>query len=328
MEIALIICIISVSLNKQIDNANKGWSNHLFKIVDDAKKLPRKVLAVAGAEEGVILHSCVEGYRRGYIQPILIGDEEKIKDIARHDNLDISQFKIDNIPDHKLAALRAVKYVADKEAQILMKGTVSASDFISSISEKEFNLLDKPILSHVEIAEIEGIEQLLILTDGAVHLNPTLEDKVHIINNAVDIGKAIGMHNPKVAVLAATEIVNPKIQSTLDAQELVSLNEKGTIKDCMVYGPLSLDMAISLEACQRKLAFGSRIKGDADILLFPNIESHSMAWKFIIYTSRHLAAHMLVGAKIPIIMTGRADDIHSHIHSMAIGSILFDYLKK
>ena len=160
------------------------------------------------------------------------------------------------------------------------------------------------------------------------NLYPTLEEKVHIILNAIEIANGIGIKLPKVAILSATELVNPKLQSTLDALDLVKMNENGYIRGCIVEGPLSLDMAISREASLTKLAFTKKIRGDADILLFPNIESHSIAWKFVILTSRHMAAHMLVGAKIPIIMTGRADDIHSYIHSMAVGSILCDYFKK
>ena len=327
-SIIIIISIIQFSIGKLIDNANKGWSNHLLPLLDKAQSLPRRNLAVAGAEDELILKACLEGYKRGYVQPILIGDKTLIHDRAKHGYVDISNFEIIDIADSKLAALKGVELVYEGKADILMKGAVSASDYLSAISSDKFPIRTGRPLSHVEITEIEGIEQMLLMTDGAVNLFPTLEEKVHIISNAVEIAKGLGIKEPKVAVLSATELVNPKLQTTLDAQELVKMNENGYIRGCIIEGPLSLDIAISREASLTKLAFYKKIRGDADILLFPNIESHSIAWKFVIHTTRHMAAHMLVGAKIPIIMTGRADDIHSYIHSMGIGSLLCDYFKK
>ena len=327
-SILIILSLIIFSSEKIIDNANKGWSQYFLPLIDKARKLPRRKLAVAGAVDELVLKACVEGYRRGYVQPILIGDKKLIFEYATHAYLNVSSFEIYDIADNKLAALKAVELIYEGKADILMKGAVSASDFLSSVSSKKFPIRTGRPLSHVEITEIEGIEQMLLMTDGAVNLYPSLEEKVHIILNAVEIANSIGIKLPKVAILSATELINPKLQSTLDALDLVKMNENGYIRGCIVEGPLSLDMAISREASLTKLAFTKKIRGDADILLFPNIESHSIAWKFVILTSRHMAAHMLVGAKIPIIMTGRADDIHSHIHSMAVGSILCDYFKK
>ena len=178
-----------------------------------------------------------------------------------------------------------------------------------------------------KVCEIEGIDQLLFMTDGAVNLYPTLEDKMHITYNVIEISNALGINNPKVAVLSATELVNPALQSALDSYELVLMNEKAAIRGYIVDGSLSLDMAISKKACIKKNVTDRKINGDADVL-FPSVESHSIAWQFLMYTSRHLAAHMLVGAKVPFIMTGRADELESYIHSMAIGSLLCEYFKE
>ena len=327
-SLIIIISIINISIGKLIDNANKGWSKHLLPLLDKAQTLPRRNLAVAGAVNELVLKACLEGYKKGYVQPILIGDKNLIIEYAKHAYVDISNFEIIDISDPVEAAFKAVELVSEGLADILMKGAVSVSDYLSAINNKKFQILTGRPLSQIEIAEIEGIEQMLLMTDGAINLYPTLEEKVHILLNAVEIANGLGIKVPKVAVLSATELVNPKLQSTIDAQYLVKLNENAYIRGCIVEGPLSLDMAISREASLTKLAFNKKIRGDADILLFPNIESHSIAWKFVIHTSRHLAAHMLVGAKIPIIMTGRADDIHSYVHSMGIGSLLCEYYKK
>ena len=230
----------------------------------------------------------------------------------------------------KHAAKLAIKLIYDKKAEMLMKGIVPATDFITAITNRktgETIRTGRP-LSHIEVCEIEGIDQLLFMTDGAVNLYPTLEDKMHITYNVIEISNALGINNPKVAVLSATELVNPALQSALDSYELVLMNEKAAIRGYIVDGSLSLDMAISKKAAEKKDCGRERkIRGDADVLLFPSVESHSIAWQFLMHTSRHLAAHMLVGASVPIIMTGRADDLDSHVHSMAIGSILCEFFK-
>ena len=229
----------------------------------------------------------------------------------------------------KHAAKLAIKLIYDKKVEMLMKGIVPATDFITAITNRktgETIRTGRP-LSHIEVCEIEGIDQLLFMTDVAVNLYPTLEDKMHITYNVIEISNALGINNPKVAVLSATELVNPALQSALDSYELVLMNEKAAIRGYIVDGSLSLDMAISKKACIKKNATDRKINGDADVL-FPSVESHSIAWQFLMYTSRHLAAHMLVDAKVPIIMTGRADELESYIHSMAIGSLLCEYFKE
>ena len=328
-KIFLLISLITLCSFEELDNSDKSWSRHFLKKVEEAKKLPRRTLAVAGAEEETTLKSCIEGYNLGLVEPILVGDENKIKEVAKENNLDISKFQIINEPDRKHASKAAVKLVLDKKAEMLMKGIVSAADFITTITSRKFGetvRTGRP-LSHVEVCEIEGIDQLLLMTDGAVNLYPSLEEKMHITYNAIEIAKGLGINMPKVAVLSATELINPALKSALDAYELVQMNEKAALRGCIVDGPLSLDMAISKKACLKKEATDRKIQGDADVLLFPSVESHSIAWQFLMHTSRHLAAHMLVGASVPIIMTGRADDLDSHVHSMAIGSILCEFFK-
>ena len=209
----LLFSLITLCSLEELDNSDKSWSRHFLKKIEEAKKLSKRRLAVAGAEEEVILRSCVEGYKLGLVDPILIGNENKIKDIAKTNNLDISKFQIIHEPDRKHAAKLAVKLIYDKQADMLMKGIVSASDFITTVTNRKISetIRTGRSLSHVEVCEIEGIDQLLFMTDGAVHLYPTLENKMHITYNAIEIAQALGINMPKVAALSATELVNPSL---------------------------------------------------------------------------------------------------------------------
>ena len=309
-------------------NENAPWSTHFTKIFSEVKKISMKKLSVAAAEDSNVLEAVNIARERGIADAVLVGNEEKIRKIAKELNININKFQIINEPDQKIAAMKAVKLVHDGACDMYMKGILQTKDFLKSILDKEVGLRTGAVLSHVAVFEVKGIPQLLFMTDGGFIINPTLEEKVHLIENAVKVARACGIEKPKVAPLCAVEVVNPKMQCTIDADELTKLNQKGEIKDCIVDGPISLDMAISREACEHKGTLNRQITGDADILLFPDIHSNNIAAKFVAHTVDHYAGMILSGTSAPVILTSRSDDIETKVTSIAFASYIAENLKK
>ena len=327
MKILIFILYLSLCLTDKEFEENAPWSTHFKRIFSEVKKIPMKKISVAVAEDSNVLEAVSIARERGIADAILVGDESKIRKIAKEKNIDIDKFQIINEPDQKAAAMKAVKLVHDGECQMYMKGLLPTKDFLKSILDKEVGLRTGEVLSHVAVFEIKGIPQLLFTTDGGFIINPTLEEKIHLINNAVKLARACGIEKPKVAPLCAVEVVNPKMQCTIDADELTKLNEKGEIKDCIVDGPISLDLAISREACEHKGTLDRKITGDADILLFPDIHSNNIAAKFIAHTTEHYAGMILSGTSAPVILTSRSDDIQTKVTSIAFASYIAENSK-
>lgn len=228
-----------------------------------------KKVAVAVAQDSAVLEAVVAAKERGIAEAILVGDADKIKEVAAADHVDVSGFEIIDEKDNYEAALKAVQLVHQGKADMYMKGLIDTKSFLKSVLDKEVGLRTGKALSHVCVFEVEGIDHLLFLSDVAFMTYPTLEDKVHIIENTVDVCHACGIPNPKVAPLAAVEVVNPKMPVTVEAEELTKMCEEGKISGCVVDGPLSLDLAIDPEAAKHKGAEGRKIVGDADVLLSP-----------------------------------------------------------
>ena len=218
--------------------------------------------------------------------------------------------------------------VHDGECDILMRGYVPVSDFVRVLHDEKYGLVKKDKkLTYIIMAEIEGIDQLLFLTDGEIITNPSLEDKVHLIENAVEMAKLFGIRHPNVAALSPIEYIDPNVKSSVEADMLKKMNDEGKIKDCLIEGPISMDMAISLQACTDKAAWGSRIKGDANVLLFPDYMASNMSWRLVRYVKRHLAAMLLWGTTKPVVMTGRGDDVWTKINSIVLAKYIDEYLK-
>ena len=249
ITLSLISIIISFP---SLRNTKEEFGKHFKKIVDQVKSAKKKVISVAAAGDLNVLEAVWEAHKRGIADAILVGDEALINQIAKEHNMDVSKFKIINEADPIAAAHIAVGLVHNGEADMYMKGLIDTKNFLKSVLDKNVGLRTGKPLSHVAVFEIKGIKQLLFLTDVAFITYPTLEDKVHIIQNTVEITNACGIKNPKVAVLAAVEVVNPKMPCTVDADKLSQMQDEGKIKDCIIDGPLSLDMAISREACEHK----------------------------------------------------------------------------
>ena len=311
-----------------LDQSDTSWSKHFHKLIENVKQLPTKKMAVAAAEDEYVLEAVKVAKEQGLAESILVGDEKKIRQLAQTLNMDLSGYEIINEVEPAKAALKAVKLVHDGKADMYMKGLISTKDFLRSVLDKDVGLRTGRVLTHVGVFEVKGIDQLLFLSDQAFIMYPTLEEKVKIIENALDIANACGIHNPKVAPLAAVEVVNPKMPETVDAAELTKMNHEGKIKGCIIDGPLSLDMAISKEACSHKKGLNRKITGDADILLFPDIHTGNVAYKMLVHTAHFLNAAILSGTSAPVILTSRSDSVATKVNSIALASVLADHLKK
>ena len=253
---------------------------------------------------------------------ILVGDEAKIREIAASLNIDLNDFEIVHVEDVTEAARTAVKLVHEGKADMYMKGLIDTKGFLKSVLDKEVGLRTGKPLSHVCVFDVEGIDHLLFLTDVAFIPYPTLEDKVNIIKNTLEITRACGIENPKVAPLAAVEVVNPKMPVTVEAAELTQMNKEGKITGCIVDGPLSLDLAIDPEAAKHKGATDRAIQGDADILLFPDIHAGNLVYKAMVHTAKVVNGNILTGTKAPVILTSRSDSVEVKVNSLALGAVV------
>ena len=298
-------------------------------VIAKVKSCGMKKIAVAAAQDSAVLEAVKAAKEQGIADAILVGDEAKIKSIAAELGIDISEFQIIDEPDMAAAALKAVKLAHDGEVDMYMKGLCDTKTFLKSVLDKEVGLRTGSPLSHVAVFEIPGIDRLLFLTDVAFMTYPTLEDKANIIENTVPVCKACGIETPKVAPLAAVEVVNPKMPVTVEAAELAKMCEEGKITGCIVDGPLSLDLAIDPEAAKHKGATDRKIQGDADILLFPDIHAGNQVYKAIVHMVPGVKnGCILTGTKVPVILTSRSDTFETKVNSIALAAVVAEELNK
>lgn len=298
-------------------------------IVSKVKECGKKTVAVAAAQDEAVLEAVKEAKKQGIADAILVGDESKIREIAAFINMDLSEFEIIDEPDMVQASLKAVKLAHDGKVDMYMKGIIDTKNFLKSVLDKEVGLRTGGPLSHVCVFDIPGIDRLMFLTDVAFMTYPTLEDKANIIKNTVPVCKACGIDVPKVAPLAAVEVVNPKMPATVEAAELAKMCEEGQITDCIVDGPLSLDLAIDPEAAKHKGATDRKIQGDADVLLFPDIHAGNMVYKAIVHMVPNVKnGCILTGTKVPVILTSRSDTFETKVNSIALAAVVAEELKK
>ena len=288
----------------------------------------KKTLSVAVAQDKAVLEAVKAAKERGIADAILVGDEARINEIAAELGMDMGEYTVINETDTVAASLKAVQLVHDGKADMYMKGLLDTKTFLKSVLDKEVGLRTGQPLSHVCVFEVPGIDRLLFLTDVAFMPYPTLEDKVTIINYTVEVAKACGVDCPKVAPLAAVEVVNPKMPVTVDAAELTKMNEEGRIKDCIVDGPLSLDIALYKEAAEEKGALDRKIAGDADILLFPDIHAGNLVYKAIVHMVDVKNGNILTGTKAPVILTSRSETCEVKVTSIALAALAAETLKK
>ena len=301
-----------------------NFDNLLAKV----SKCDRKKVAVAVAQDSEVLQAVQAAKEKNIADAILVGDEAKIKEIAASLNIDATQFEIINEPDVIEASLKAVKLVHDGEADMYMKGLIDTKGFLKSVLNKQVGLRTGKALSHVCLFEIEGFEKMFFLTDVAFIPYPTLEDKVDIISNTVAVAHACGIECPKVAPLAAVEVVNPKMPVTVEAAELTRMCNEGEITGCIVDGPLSLDLAIDPEAAKPKGATDRKIQGDADVLLFPDIHAGNLVYKAIVHMTNCKNGCLLTGTKVPVVLTSRSDTFETKVYSLALAAVVAEEMKK
>lgn len=303
---------------------SKGFDDLISKVND----CPMKTVSVAVAQDGPVLEAIRAAKERNIANAILVGDKEKIEEVAASINMDLSGYEIIDEKDNYEAALKAVSFVHEGKADMYMKGLIDTKSFLKSVLDKEVGLRTGKPLSHVCVFEVKGIDHLLFLTDVAFMTYPTLEDKVHIIENTVEICHACGIDMPKVAPLAAVEVVNPKMPVTVEAAELTKMCEEGKITGCIVDGPLSLDLAIDPEAAKHKGAENRKIVGDADVLLFPDIHAGNLTYKCLVHTADVKNGNIITGTKAPVILTSRSDDFETKVNSLAIGAVVAESMRK
>ncbi len=301
--------------------------------------LDMKTVAVCCAQDEPVLEAVKGAYEKGIARAILVGDADEIKAIAAKMNMDLTPYEIIDVKDNMEAALTAVKLVHDGKADMYMKGMIDTKSFLKSVLDKEVGLRctvtdpatgeskNKP-LSHVCVFDIEDADRLLFVTDVAFIPYPTLDDKVNIINNTVEICEACEVMNPKVAPLAAVEVVNPKMPCTVEADELRKMNDEGIIKDCLVDGPISFDMALCPEAAKHKGGTDRKVQGDADILLCPDIQAGNILYKAMVHIVRGVNGNLITGTAAPVILTSRSDEYDVKLNSIALGVVVAEYLKK
>ena len=301
-------------------------SKSFEELISKANQKTLKKVSVSNAQDEPVLQAVKAAKEQNIATAILVGDEAKIREIAASIDMDLTDFEIINEPDTEAAALKAVELVHNGKADILLKGLLETKTFLKSVLNKEVGLRTGKMLSHVCVFEIEGINRLLFFTDVAFNTYPTLADKVNIINNAVEVAHACGIECPKVAPLCAVETVNPKMQPTVDADNLTKMYEGGDFKGCQIYGPLSMDLAIDPEAAVHK-GVTNPVAGHADILLFPNIDAGNITYKILVRTAKVKIGNVLVGTSAPVVLTSRSDDFETKLNSIALATVIADNIR-
>lgn len=283
-------------------------------------------IAVAAAHDKRVLEAVFNAKERGVGIPILVGQEDKIRQFADELGIDLQDTTIIHEPNHMEAALYASNMVRQGEADLLMKGILHTAEIMRAVLNREKGLRQGNVISHTAILEIEGFDRLLFVTDAGMVIDPSLDQKIEIIRNASVIAKALGIEMPKVAVLSALEIVNPNMPSSLDGSTLTQMNRRGQIQGCIVDGPLALDTAVSVEKASHKDVKGSEVAGVADILLVPNIETGNAIYKAATTFANFRSAGIIFGAKVPIVLPSRADTAESKFLSIVVASRVAAYL--
>lgn len=277
--------------------------------------------AVAYPCEATALSGAVEASNRGLIVPLLVGPADRIEETAAANHLDLAKQQIVNVPNSNAAATKAVELIREGRAEILMKGSLHTDELMAAVVSRDGGLRTGRRISHVFVMDVPTYHKVLIVTDGAINIAPTLEDKVDICQNAIDLAISLGLEKPKVAILAAVETVNSKMPATLDAAALCKMAERGQIKGAILDGPLAFDNAINYQAAQTK-GITSSVAGDPDILLAPDLEAGNILAKQLSFLANADSAGMVLGARVPIILTSRADSVRSRIASCAVAKLV------
>jgi phosphotransacetylase len=276
--------------------------------------------AVAHPCERTALEGAIEAAGMGLIVPILVGPVAKIRDVAERNGIDLGRTRIIDVPHSHASAAKAVELVRRGEAEVLMKGSLHSDELLCAVVAKETGLRTGRRISHAFIMDVPTYHKVLVVTDAAINISPTLEDKVDICQNAIDLLVSLGLRRPKVAILAAVETINSKMVATIDAAALCKMADRGQITGATLDGPLAFDNAISEEAARIK-GINSEVAGNPDILLVPDLQSGNMLAKQLSFLANADSAGLVLGAQVPIILTSRADSVRSRIASCAVAAL-------
>ncbi|WP_286019178.1 bifunctional enoyl-CoA hydratase/phosphate acetyltransferase, partial [Candidatus Venteria ishoeyi] len=289
---------------------------------DVLKSKDKKRLVAAYANDAHTIEAVNNAVDRGLIEATLVGDEATIKSVCKAENIDVSKFKIVQEDNDAKAASKAVELINNGEGDILMKGLVNTEKYMKAILNKEKGLMPpKAVLSHVTCMENPNYHKLLVFGDVAVLPAPELPEKIAILNYLVKTAQALGIETPKVAVISASESVSPKIQSSVDAAILSKMADRGQIGGAIVEGPLALDLAIDKESAEIK-KMTNPVAGDADCLLFPNIETGNVFYKTNTKLANAELCAVVAGAKVPCILSSRGDSVTTKLYSIALGAMI------
>lgn len=296
-------------------------------LLNKVKQNEPTTITLAVAQEKNLLRAVNDAYNYGIAKAILVGNKAEIEPMAKEIGMDIKNFEVIDIEDNEKACLKAVELVQKGIATLPMKGFVDTSVILKAVLNKDVGLRTGKMLNHVGVLKVAHYEHIFVLSDSAMSIAPTLQEKVDIINNTVCVAHTLDNPNPKVAILCAIEKVNDKMPATVDADELTKMNERGEIKGCIVKGPLALDTAVSLKSALHKGVIHP-VAGRAEVLITPDIEAGNILNKSMEYFGRAEKAGIIMGAKAPIILTSRASSEASKLNSIALGILAAHQLKR
>jgi len=297
----------------------------LREIVENQSQKKRLVLCAAADEHS--LDAVYHAYEEGLIEPILVGNEKDIRELMDEFDFNFGSYVqiIHEVePKHMVEA--AVKLIHDKKADILMKGHISTAELLSGVLNKHWGLKKNRVLSHFALFEIPAYHKLLAITDVAMNIAPELDTKIEILRNAISFFRDIGVSKPKIAALAAVEMVNEKMPATLDAALLTMMSQRGQIRNCIIDGPLAFDNAISFESSSHKGLKGE-VAGNADLLLAPDIEAGNVLYKAFVFFANAKVASIILGANAPIVLTSRSDSMETKLNSIQLAAASLTFRK-
>ncbi len=291
------------------------------RLIDTCRTLPPTPTAVAHPCDQGSLEGAIEAGRLGLITPILVGPRQRILEVAASGGINLADVQIVDAPHSNAAAAAAVALVREGKAEALMKGSLHTDELMAAVVKRDIGLRTGRRVSHCFVMDVPGHEDALIITDAAINIAPTLEEKVDIVQNAIDLAHAMGMTEVRVAVLSAMETVNPKLLSTIEAAALCKMMDRHQITGALIDGPLALDNAISIQAAKIK-KIDSPVAGRANVLLVPDLEAGNMLAKSLTFLAGADAAGIVLGARVPVILTSRADSVLTRLASCAVAALV------
>ena len=290
-------------------------------VIQRACEYGPKTLSVAVSQAEDVMAAVEQARQKGLVNAILVGDQEETIAVCQKLNIDIKKYKFIDRKDKTEAARTAVKLVKDQQSDLLMKGMLGTARILKAVLDKEIGLRTARLLSHAYVLKLENYHKLLTVTDGAMNIAPTLEQKVQIVQNVIDFCQSLEIGEPKIAALAAVEVVNPDMQATIDAACLAKMAKRGQIIGGIVDGPLAFDNAISEKAAEHK-GISSEVSGEVDAVLVPEIESGNIFAKSLVYLAQAEPAGILLGTTSPVVLVSRSDTVISKVRSIALGILM------